>query len=121
MGTSYGLDGSLFESCWRQGIFFSPKSSRPGLECTQLPVQWVPMVFLGGGGGVKGRLREIDLSPPSRAAVCPHCLDRYKFTFYSSHFDSVSCFCNLVSQLFGYFRMLYQPVSLCREESGAVG
>ena len=38
----YELDGLGIESQWRQGF---PHPSRPTLELTKPPVQWVPRLF----------------------------------------------------------------------------
>ena len=65
--TSYGLDGPGIESRWRRDF---PHLSVPGLEHTELPVQWVTGLSEGGGGGSKERPgRDADPSPPSSAVV----------------------------------------------------
>jgi hypothetical protein len=45
IATRYGLDGAGIESRW--GRDFS-QPSRPALESTQPPIQWVPGLFPGG-------------------------------------------------------------------------
>ena len=54
IATRYGLDGPGIESRWWKDL---PHPSRPALEPTQPPVQWVP--------GVKRPGRGADLSPQS--------------------------------------------------------
>ena len=45
IATHYGLGSQRIESRW--GWDF-PDPSRPVLELTQPPVQWIPSLFLGG-------------------------------------------------------------------------
>jgi hypothetical protein len=62
IATGYGLDGLGIESRWRRDF---PLLSRPTLEPTQPPVQWVPSLSRG-----KERPgRDADPSPPSSAVV----------------------------------------------------
>jgi hypothetical protein len=87
--TRYGLNGPGFESRYEQDICSFLKLSRPVLEPTQPPIQWMP-VFLAGR---KRYGREADRSPPSRAEVknewsytptppvCLHGFDRDNFKF----------------------------------------
>jgi hypothetical protein len=44
IATGYGLDGPGFESWWGRDF---PHLSRPGLQPTQSPVQWVPGLSQG--------------------------------------------------------------------------
>ena len=44
--TRYGMHGPGIESWWKRD-FSHP--SRPALESTQTPLQWVPGLFSGGG------------------------------------------------------------------------
>jgi hypothetical protein len=44
--THCGLDGPGIESRWGQDL---PHPSRPALEPTQPPIQWVPVLSRGGG------------------------------------------------------------------------
>jgi hypothetical protein len=62
----YGLDGSWFEFRQRLVIFLFPTASRPVLELTQPPIQWVPGAL---SLGLKSPGRESDQSPPSSAEV----------------------------------------------------
>jgi len=62
IATGYGLDGPEIESQCGQDF---PHLSRPALEPTQPPVQWVP-VFPGGN---KRPGRDAGSSPPSSAVV----------------------------------------------------
>jgi hypothetical protein len=60
--TRYGLDGPGIEArCWRK----FPCQSKPALEPTQPPVQWVPGLFRG----VKRPGRGVDHPPISSAEV----------------------------------------------------
>jgi hypothetical protein len=43
--TGYGLNGPWIESCWRRDFL---RLSRPVLEPTQPPIQWVPGLFPRG-------------------------------------------------------------------------
>jgi hypothetical protein len=45
----YGLDDRGFESRQGLGIFISTTVSRPALEPTQPPIQWVPVALSLGG------------------------------------------------------------------------
>jgi hypothetical protein len=45
IATRYGLDGPGIESRWVQAF---PHLSRPALEPTQLPIKWLPGLFLEG-------------------------------------------------------------------------
>jgi hypothetical protein len=62
IATGYGLDGPGIESRWGRDF---PHLSRPALEPTQPPVQWV--AGLSRGKGRPGR--NADPSPPSSAVV----------------------------------------------------
>jgi hypothetical protein len=62
----YGLDHRGFESRQGLGIFLITTASRPALEPTQLPIEWVPGAPCLG---VKRPGREADHSPPSSAEV----------------------------------------------------
>jgi hypothetical protein len=44
IATRYGLDGPAIESRWERDF---PHQSRPVLESTQPPIQWVPGLFPG--------------------------------------------------------------------------
>jgi len=44
IATRYGLDGPGIESRWRRDF---PHPSRPALEPTKPPIQWVPVLFPG--------------------------------------------------------------------------
>jgi hypothetical protein len=41
----YGLDNQVFEFRQKLGIFLFTTTSRPALEPTQLPIQWIPGVL----------------------------------------------------------------------------
>jgi hypothetical protein len=64
--SGYGLDDGGFES--RQGlkIFLFTTASRPALETTQPPIQWVPGAL---SLGVEQPEREADQSSPSSSEV----------------------------------------------------
>jgi hypothetical protein len=66
MALGYGLDGRGLE--FREGlrIFLFTTASRPVLEPTQPPIQWVPGSL---SLGVKRQGREADHSPPPSAEV----------------------------------------------------
>jgi hypothetical protein len=82
--TSYGLDGSGFESRKEQKIFLISKTFRSTLRTTQPLVQWVPGHFLG----IKQPGHEVNHSPTPSAEIknvwsytsahpiCHHGLDR---------------------------------------------
>jgi hypothetical protein len=59
MSWTIGIRG--FDSRWELGIFFFSSASRPALEPSQPPIQWVP--------GVNRPRREGDHSPASTAEV----------------------------------------------------
>jgi hypothetical protein len=62
IATGYGLDGSGIEYRWGRAF---PHMSRPALESTQPPVQWVPSLSRS-----KERPgRDTDPSPPSSAVI----------------------------------------------------
>ena len=62
IATGYGLEGSGIESRWVRDF---PHLSRPALEPTQPPVQWVRCL----SRGKKRQRRDADPSPPSSAVV----------------------------------------------------
>jgi hypothetical protein len=62
----YVMDDRGFESRQRLGIFLFTTASRPALERTQIPIQWVPRAL---SLGAKRPGREADHSPPSSAEV----------------------------------------------------
>jgi hypothetical protein len=62
----YGLDDRWFESREGLGIFLFTTASRPALEPTQPPIQWVSGAL---SLGEKWPGREADHSPPFRAEV----------------------------------------------------
>jgi hypothetical protein len=62
----YGLDDWEFKSRQELGIFLLTTASRPVLEPTQPPIEWVPGAL---SLGVKRPGREADHSPSSSAEV----------------------------------------------------
>jgi hypothetical protein len=58
----YRLDDRGFDSCHGLGIFLFTGASRPALEPTQSPIQWVPGAF---SRGVERPGREVDHLPSS--------------------------------------------------------
>jgi len=61
IATGYGLDDSGIESRWRRDF---PHLSRPALDPTQPPIQWVVIL-----GGKERPGRDVDPSHPSSAVV----------------------------------------------------
>jgi len=74
IATGYGLDGPGIESRWRRDF---PHLSRPALEPTQPPVQWVPDL----SRGKERPERDADPSPASSAVG--H--ERVELYLYSSY------------------------------------
>jgi hypothetical protein len=68
IATGYGLEYRWVgvPSVGRVTNFLFSTSSRPALEPTQPPIQWVPGAF---SPGVKRQVREADHSPPTSAEV----------------------------------------------------
>jgi hypothetical protein len=81
----YGMYDTGFESQQGQEFFFFTTASRPNLEPTQSPIQWVPGAL---SLAIKRRGREADPSPPSSArsrmcgAISP--LPQYAFIAWCS-------------------------------------
>jgi hypothetical protein len=71
MGWTIGVLG--FDSQEGLGIFLFITASRPAMEPTQSPIQWVPWAL---SLGVKRPGREADHSPPSSAEV-KECVELY--------------------------------------------
>jgi hypothetical protein len=77
------------------GIFLFTTASRPALEPTQPPIQWV------AGGlslGVKRPEREADHSPPSSAEV----KNAWSYYFHSSNTFMALCSVKVQGQLYIY-------------------
>jgi hypothetical protein len=75
IATGYGLGDRGVRVLVRVGSTILSKSSRPALESTQPPIQWVPGDL---SQGVKRPEREADNSPPTSAEVKKMCI--YTFT-----------------------------------------
>jgi hypothetical protein len=60
------VDKSIKYQNWQRKIFLFSTASRPAVESTQPPIQWVPGALFPG---VKRLGREADYSPPSSAGM----------------------------------------------------